>query len=246
MKNYSARTYRNLVKSPLKRFRVTVKETDILVYAHQLLEKEALSSVYRHRAYLEAYIEQYPDFLKTLRPWTLATPAAAIVRNMVSGGNPASVGPMAAVAGALAEAVGKDLLKITPEVIVENGGDIFIKTDHPLTVGIFAGKSPLNLKIGLKIDPTKSPVSVCTSSGTIGHSKSFGASDAVCVVADKCALADATATAVANRIHTVENIQDAIGFGKTIKGISGIVIIISKHLGVWGDLELVSLQGKKG
>ena len=100
---------------------------------------------------------------------------------------------MAAVAGAIAEHVGGDLLSYTEEVIIENGGDVFIKTHGPVTVGVFAGNSPLSLRIGLRLNSMEAPLSVCTSSGTVGHSLSFGKADAVSVIARSCALADAAA-----------------------------------------------------
>ena len=110
---------------------------------------------------------------------------------MIFAAQAAGVGPMAAVAGALAEQVGQRLLKSTSEVIIENGGDIFIGARQILTVGVYAGGSPLSLKLGLRIDPAKGIRGICTSSGTVGHSLSFGKADAVCVLSDSCALADA-------------------------------------------------------
>jgi len=102
---------------------------------------------------------------------------------MASAGEKAGVGPMAAVAGAIAEHVGIDLLGHTHEVVVENGGDVFFKTNGPVTIGIFAGNSPVSLGMGLRVYPGKKPLSVCTSSGTVGHSLSFGKSGCgLCVV----------------------------------------------------------------
>jgi ApbE superfamily uncharacterized protein (UPF0280 family) len=113
-------------------------------------------------------------------------------------------------------------------------------------MGIYAGTSPLNMKVGLKIEPALQPVGVCTSSGTIGHSKSLGRADAVCVVSTDCALADAAATAVANRVGSRSEVEKAIEFGKQIHGILGLVVIAGDRIGLWGDIELVPLQRKKG
>ena len=113
---------------------------------------------------------------------------------MIRAGTVAGVGPMAAIAGAIAENVGRGLLEFADQVIVENGGDVFIKTRRPVTVGIYAGSSPLSMQIGMRLDSKKAPLAVCTSSGTLGHSLSLGRADAVCAVADSCALADAAAT----------------------------------------------------
>ncbi len=153
---------------------------------------------------------------------------------------------MAAVAGAIAEAVGCDLLKLSSEIVIENGGDVFIKIDRPTTVAIFANRSPMSLRLGLRINSMQDPVAVCTSTGTFGHSVSFGRADAACVVSRSCALADAAATAICNRVQTKADIQTAIAFGQKIEGVQGIVLILNEDVGLWGDLELIPLKGKKG
>jgi uncharacterized protein len=241
------RSYRNsiLSSSRLVHSQITVRETDLLVSASLPLESEARELILTHRGYLEAYIDQYPDFLRTLKPWRISGPAPAIVREMALAGEKAGVGPMAAVAGAISEAVGSGLLQISDEVIVENGGDTFFKTFLPVIVGIYAGNSPLSLKVGLNVDSTAHPVSLCTSSGTVGHSLSFGKADAVCVMSDSCALADAVATAVGNRVRSAGDISSAIHFGKSIPGVSGLVVIIGKDMGLWGSIEVIPLRGKK-
>lgn len=216
-----------------------------MVSASAHLESAARELILVHRGYLEAYIDQNPDFLTTLRPWRISGPAPAIVREMSMAGEKAGVGPMAAVAGAISEAVGRGLLQVSDEVIVENGGDTFFKTRLPVIVGIYAGNSPLSLKVGLKVDSTTRPLSLCTSSGTVGHSLSFGRADAVCVMSDSCALADAAATAVGNCVKTAGDIASAIDFGKSIPGVSGLVVIIGKDMGLWGSIELIPIGGKK-
>jgi ApbE superfamily uncharacterized protein (UPF0280 family) len=165
---------------------------------------------------------------------------------MALAGQRAGVGPMAAVAGAIAEWVGRALLSENEEVIVENGGDIFLKTGRPVTVGVFAGRSPLNMKIGLRVDSGSKPAAVCTSSGTFGHSLSRGSADAVCVQSASCALADAVATAAGNRVRTAGDITSAIDFVKSIDPLGGILIVKDDTVGMWGDLKVVPLAGKKG
>jgi ApbE superfamily uncharacterized protein (UPF0280 family) len=242
---HQERAYRNLVTTEkLLPFRVVVKETDLMVHADKKLEHEARELVLEHRGYVEAYIKAHPDFAAALTPWRLDGPAATIVVDMVKAGENAGVGPMAAIAGAVAEHAGLGLLKSSDHVIVENGGDIFIKTDTPLTVGIFAGKSPLSLRIGIRVSGGPKPMAVCTSSGTVGHSLSFGKADAVCVVADSCAIADAAATSIGNQIQSIADIEYAIDMGKCIEKIQGIIIVVREKMGIWGDLEVVPLQGK--
>ena len=135
-------------------------------------------------------------------------------------------------------------MKFADQVIVENGGDVFIKTIFPLTVGIFAGQSPLSLRIGIRIRGGPQPLGVCTSSGTVGHSLSLGKADAICVVADSCTIADAAATAIGNRVQSVADIKHAIAMGKGIEKIRGILIIVEEKMGIWGDLEVIPLKGK--
>ena len=242
---HQERTYRNYVNSEkLLAFRVVVKETDLLVHAEKKLEYETKQLVLEHRAYVEAYIKAHPDFAAVLTPWHLDGPAPSIVVDMVKAGENAGVGPMAAIAGAIAEHVGLGLLKSADHVIVENGGDIFIKTDAPLTVGIFAGKSSLSLRIGIRLSGGPKPMAVCTSSGTVGHSLSLGRADAVCVAADSCAIADAAATAIGNQVKSIADIKGAIARGKCIEQLRGIIIIVGEKIGMWGDLEVVPLKGK--
>lgn len=150
----------------------------------------------------------------------------------------AGVGPMAAVAGATAEYVGRDLLKSSAEVIVENGGDIFIKTLESRKMGIYAGRSALSEKIALTIHPDQTPLGVCTSSGTVGHSVSFGRADAVVILSKDTSLADAVATSVGNRVKTAKDIEDALAFAQTISGVDGVVVIIDDKIGMWGEVEI--------
>ena len=247
MKKYQQRTYRNLVHAKrLQSFEVIVKETDLLVHAHADLATITRELILQHRGVIEAYIKTCPEFLETLHPWNVPGPAPNIVREMARAGRRAGVGPMAAVAGTLAEYVGRDLLVQSPEVIVENGGDIFLKTDEPAVIGVFAGKSPLSLQIGLRIDSNQGPKAVCTSSRTVGHSLSLGRADAVCIVSDSCALADAAATAIGNRVRSRKDIQPAIEAAKNIENIEGVAIIIGEDLGLWGAMQMVPMKAKKG
>lgn len=239
---YQKRTYRNLVNTEkLRTFQIVVKETDLLVHAERELAAETRELVLEHRRYIEAFINAHPDFAATLNPWHLDGLAPQIVADMINAGANAGVGPMAAVAGAIAEHVGRGLLRITSQVIVENGGDVFMKTAAPVTVGILAGKSPLSMQLGIRLGCDQQPAAVCTSSGTVGHSLSFGKADAVCVIAESCAVADAAATAIGNLVTSPASINGGIAAGRKIKNIDGIIIVCGSKIGIWGDLELVPL-----
>ena len=243
---YQKKTYRRLVDSAqLAVFEVVVKETDMMIHAQTDLSDAAREIVLEQRRYLENYIEQYPDFASTLKPWRLEGPAPVMVTEMVAASREMSVGPMSAVAGAMAQQVGVGLLNHTDEVIVENGGDTFIQTRRAVRVGIFAGRSDLSLKLGIRIPAGDQPAAVCTSSGTVGHSLSLGRADAVCVVSQSAALADAAATSLANRVQSADDIGAVIDYGKQIKQIQGLVVIVKEQMGCWGAVELVPMTEKK-
>jgi len=241
-KAYEARTYRTrMAREGLVGFRVAVKETDLWILAARDLSQEVRQVVVQERRQLEAYIAHHPGFLETLAPWPRDPFAPRVVRGMIAAGSQVGVGPMAAVAGALAERVGQALAPLSDEVIVENGGDIFLRLQRPATVALFAGGSPLSQRVGLIIDPAWGPLGVCTSSGTVGHSLSFGRADAACVVAASAALADAAATALGNRVPDAGAIQTALEWAATVPEILGAVIIVGDQLGAWGKVELSPL-----
>ena len=155
------------------------------------------------------------------------------------------IGPMAAVAGLFSEKVGKVLLKKTDEVIVENGGDIFIKTKKDPIIGIYAGdNSPFTGKLAIKISSKSTPCGICTSAGTVGPSLSKGTADAVIVLSPETTLADAAATALGNMVQSKTDIDKTINYGKKIDNITGLVIIKDDKIGVWGELEIVNKRKK--
>ncbi len=240
---YQERKYRNLLLDHgLVSFQVMVKETDLYIKAARNLAEPARQSVLRYRHQLESYIHLHPSFLHALTPWPRDDFAAPIIQNMIRAGQGAGVGPMAAVAGAMAEAVGRDLLKDTSEVIIENGGDIFLHSSKQIPIGIFAGKSPLSLRVGLLAPVSEDPWGVCTSSGTVGPSLSFGRADAVCILSPSAALADAAATAVGNRVRSFADLGRGLDQAKEIEGVVGAVIIVGDKLAAWGEIELTELK----
>lgn len=241
LKTNTDRSYRRLVRGHLNSMRVTVQETDLSVYADGLIADLVKNTIIVHRGYIENYIRRFPAFARTLEPWREDSLAPPVVQDMIRAGRLAGVGPMAAVAGAVAQRVGADLLNHTAEIIIENGGDIFLKTTQPLTVGVYAGRSPLSLKVGIEIDASEEPQAVCTSSGSVGHSLSKGRADAVCVVGPACSLADAAATAIANRVVDIADIQPAIQWGRTIEGVEGVLVIMGGKIGMWGRIRVKPL-----
>jgi hypothetical protein len=240
---YKPRFYRFWSQdNDLVSFNVIVKETDLFIRARRNLRKKALDVVIKQRALLEAYIERHPGFVTALEPFALGIDAPLIVKEMAEASAQVGVGPMAAVAGAIAESVGKELLKYSSEIIVENGGDIFLRLKQTRRIGIYAGNSPLSGKLALEIKSQDTPSGVCTSSGTVGHSLSFGKADAAIVLSPSAALADAAATAVGNLVKTAEDMPRAIEFVREVEGITGIAIIIGDKMAAWGKINLVRYE----
>jgi len=240
---YVDRTYRGLVsRARLTAFRVSWRETDLFIRAEGDLTEHARRAVLECRRDIEAYIERHRIFRTSLRPLPADPAAPPVVRGMIEAARRAGVGPMAGVAGAVSEHVGRALGAHSAEVIVENGGDIFLRTRTPVTVSIFAGRSPLSMKVGIRIRPESTPCGVCTSSGTVGPSLSFGKADAVTVRAASAVLADAAATALANRIRTPGDLEPVLNSAGAIEGVLGVAAILGDRIGLWGDLDLVRVR----
>ena len=243
---YHKRNYRQAVSAgDMVSSFVRVKETDLHILAAENIEAEAYHFVHRYRNQLENYITAHPDFLTALVPLEHDPLAPAIVKAMLKAGTAANVGPMAAVAGAIAEYTGLDLLGSgLQEVVVENGGDIFLKRNKECVAAIFAGRSPLNRKVGIRIPASLMPVGLCTSSGTIGHSLSLGIADSVTVLAPSALLADAAATRLGNEVSAArrEKINDVLEIARSIHGLLGVLVICGRHMGAWGEIDLVGLH----
>ena len=238
---YKERVYRKWVKNDdLMTFEVVEKETDLFISAAKKLENEARLSILNHRKDLEDYIKKDKRFFTSLEPLEIRIEAPAIARAMAGAAKKCGVGPMAAVAGAVAEFVGRDLLFRTNQVIIENGGDIFVKTDKKRVMGIYAGEgSPFTGKLALEIAPAEAGTGVCTSSGTVSHSLSFGRADAALIISDDTALADAAATVAGNAVKSARDIEKAIALARAIDGVKGVLILVGDKMGSWGEIRLV-------
>jgi uncharacterized protein len=236
---YQPRFYRNWVKNQdLINFNVIVEESDCYFSALSNLQSKARKSISKYRAILKKYISTHPEFLTTLEPFNYAAEAPLIVKAMADAGRQASVGPMAAVAGAVAHFVGEELSHYSAELIIENGGDIFLRSQKTRLMGIFAGNSPLSGKIALEINPVYTPLGISTSSGTVGHSLSFGKADAVVVLADTAILSDAVATSIGNLVQTAEDIPHCLQRSQSIMGVRGTLIIKDDNMGLLGDVQI--------
>jgi hypothetical protein len=239
---YGERFYRKRI-SPrdLVSFHVVVKETDLWVSADLNLEKQTRDLVFQCRHQLETYIDSHPEFVTSLLPYGEDAYAPPMVKDMIAVTTKLGVGPMASVAGAIAQYVASGLLKFTDQVIVENGGDIFLKANRPATVSIFAGTSPLSERFGVLIPERHMPLGVCSSSAMVGHSLSLGIADVVCILSSSATLADGAATALGNRIKRKTDLDKIAEEISDIEGILGAVVIVEDSMATWGDVELVEL-----
>ncbi|MGM0651169.1 MAG: UPF0280 family protein [Bacillota bacterium] len=240
----SNRIYRRSPKGKrLRSFPVVVKESDLWIAVssssfYDQLPEETEQLVWQKRLILEKYLGRNSDFASALEPFLLEEEAPDIICRLVRAGNLAGVGPMAAVAGLIAEETGRFLLNKSQEVVVENGGDIFLKVVQPVNIGIYAGSSPLSGKLALQVNPAHTPQGICTSSGTVGPSYSMGKADAAVAVSKSCALADAAATAIGNMIRGEDDLQAALEFAQSVEGVSGALVIYCDKIAAWGDVEL--------
>jgi ApbE superfamily uncharacterized protein (UPF0280 family) len=240
MGDYNRRFYREHMQAGgLASFPVVIGESDIFIWAERDLSSEARDSLARHRSDLEGYIARQPLFETTYKPYATSGEVPEVVALMSEAADRARVGPMAAVAGALAELVGRDLLPLSSEIIVENGGDIYIHSGYERKVGVFAGESTLSGKLALVLPPTPpGGLGVCTSSATVGPSYSAGRADSALVVAQSAALADAAASDLGNRVKDPSQVEEALSRVTAIEGVIGCLVIMGEHLGVQGDMQL--------
>ena len=239
---YGKRFYREWVKTEdLHLSHIAEGQTDAYILSDKIIDKKLLKKrIKAYQSQINEYISKHKDFAVTLKPLDAYSYAPPIVKEMATASRLAGVGPMAAVAGAIAQYLSKDILKQgVEELIIENGGDIFLKIKKIRYVSIYAGNSLLTNKIFLKIYPPDSPLGICTSSATVGHSLSFGKADAVTILAKDAIISDAVATATCNLIKSKEDINTAIEFVKNIKQVMGIVIIFKNKLASWGKVEFL-------
>ena len=234
--------YRINLNTRFTTFEVRVETTNMLICAHSNVYDRAIALVKSLRQDIEGYIEKNPQFLHALTPLEPETTAPEVVQRMCAASLKAGVGPMAAVAGAIAQMVGEDLLDYSPEVIVENGGDIWANVREPATVSVFAGRSAFSKNLGIALTPAMSPCGICSSSGRFGRSFSFGKADIATIIADTAALADAVATAACNMVQSDSDCAKAVSFATSISGVKGALVIYWDTMAVQGTIELTEIE----
>lgn len=202
------------------------------------------AEILRQRQVLEEYISRHPDFQTAVTPIEHDKDAPVSVQRMVSAAQRVGVGPMAAVAGTMAQlAAHAGLAAGAEEAIVDNGGDIYLKLTSPAVIGIYSGPDQKLNRLAFQIRPDQTPLSICSSSGRMGHSMSMGRCDLAAVVSRDAALADAGATFAANMVKCTEDIEPALSRAMQISGIDGLLIVKKGRIGMAGKLpELVKTQ----
>ncbi|NLF80212.1 MAG: UPF0280 family protein [Clostridia bacterium] len=245
----SERHYRAQSAIDLQQHTLTVGETDLALLLPPGLWNDAVAAGLRvylieRRRSLQALIMAFPEFAASHQPVAVPADAPPLARSMAEAAQLAGVGPMAAVAGCFAELAGRYLLRQTAshEVIVENGGDIFVMSRRQRVVGVFCGEdSPFHQRLAVRLAPGQMPCGVCTSSGTVGPSFSYGKADAALIIAGSAVLADAAATAAGNMVQSKEDVQMACDRAMTIPGVRAALIVCQDRLAAAGEIELVSI-----
>lgn len=214
-----------------------LRETIATIFAYEQGHIEAAKeSISEQRNLLEKFIHADPFFMLTLDPYELkANDAPDIVRQMIKTSAVFGIGPMSAVAGVIAKLAVEAMIEAEAiYAIVDNGGDISILNDQTVLVGIYAGTSPIK-DLALEVPPRNKPLGICTSSGTVGPSISFGCADAALIVSKDPALADAAATALGNVVQPEGSLEKCF---KAIDkpGIDGALVIRGEEMAVWGEL----------
>lgn len=223
-------------------FQAAVGESDLWVTARESLAGPIADHLHEIRGQIQSFAVMHPEFLKSLVPVSVPAAAPAIVRAMADAGQACGVGPMAAVAGAVAQSVADCFVGKSPDILVENGGDLFLHSTRERTVALLA-EPESGANIGLSIAADEFPLALCSSSGKVGHSISLGRGDLVTVRAAFGALADAAATALANLIEQDRDVGRVVEQAKAWEpqGIQGVFAQSGKKIAVWGKMELIAL-----
>lgn len=239
---YKERTYRSRFSDDERRwFCVKFLESDLWIGVDSgsyraSMEADTYAMLVELRRSMDAYLLMDPAYKAALTPYDAGLEAPNILKEMSRVSHKTGIGPMSAVAGAVAEKVAEFLG--TQEVIVENGGDIYAQAASDMDISVFAGQSPLSEKIGLHIPAADFPLGICTSSGTVGPSLSLGRADAVMIVCKDVMLADSYATAMANRIKTVNDLQSVIDRISDLPDILGAIAVKDDRMAITGCYEL--------
>lgn len=220
-------------------FQVVVEETDLHVTACMDLSLEISRYVSALRGQLKSYIMLHSNYRDSYVPVHVPSGVAEIVRRMADAAGVAGVGPMAAVAGTISQMVCEEFAGNSAELIVENGGDVYMLSTRDRVAGLLPDPHS-DATIGIVVRAHEFPVSICASSATIGHSLSLGKGDLVAVRSRDGALADACATALCNLLKSPDAIERVTESAAALEaqGIEGVFAQCGGRVAIWGNMEL--------
>jgi hypothetical protein len=229
----------------LKTLQIRLKESNIFISfnAKKTIKNKACKYIKKLRKDVESYIKAEPEFEYSFKPLKAKRGAPKIIKEMSKAAAKAEVGPMTSIAGAIAMELGKLLRQDCSEVIVENGGDIYVDLKRPIIVGLWCQNKKIRKSLGLLLPKVRGHISVCTSSGVLGHSYSKGKADAATIIAKNTAFADAWATRLGNEIKSKKDIKRGLSLIKKQKDILGALIILDKSIALYGNVELTQITG---
>lgn len=236
--DHRSRFYRHASPGRGTAFRVKLHTSDLYIIADTDLSGVAYTKLEQVRSELEEHIREHQEFLFSLKPVERPQQYPEIAALMYRASELTGTGPMAAVAGAIAELTGRELLKFSSEVIVENGGDLWLSINEPEIIALYVNNIYFRDTLAIKINPRKTPCSVCTSSSKLGHSISFGKADSVTMIAYDGAIADAAATMVCNTVQNENDMQYALDKGTSLNGVTGGIIVFGDKIAIQGDIQL--------
>jgi ApbE superfamily uncharacterized protein (UPF0280 family) len=235
---YEERFYRNRLSSKFG-IEVSYKESDLYVSTDKQIDTRLVQGILkRYYEEIENYIKINPRFLTSLSPLSDDESATSIIKDMLERSRLTGVGPFASVAGAIALYVGKELLDYANEVIVENGGDLFIKINEDKRIGVYLGERFKLENIAIKVKKKDYPFGIASSSAFIGHSLNFGRADLVTVIAKDAILADGFATAFSNAIKKEQDLEEVLEKAKQNPLIDGLLIAFEGKILFWGEVEI--------
>ena len=222
---------------------IDLDETHIRL-ACDLKNHELKRYIYSIRRDLKNYIMKNQDFLLSIEPIKVDDDLPLIVEKMIDSSNIADVGPMACVAGTISELSLEYLINLDSKYsIIENGGDIALVNDETVLCGIYSNNRVLGNEIAFEIKPRKNPLGICTSSGKIGHSISFGEADSVTIISKSSSIADGLATRIANEVTgqtSEDKVCNALECCENYREFfDGVLIISNDNVGTVGRLPKI-------
>ncbi|GAU07439.1 UPF0280 family protein [Desulfoplanes formicivorans] len=223
-------------------FQVVVEQTDLCIICNQDLREPIFDHVHALRGHIMAYAQMHPTFLTSLVPLHVTSHQSTLVTAMLKAAQAMHVGPMAAVAGAIAQDVADTFGPECGDILVENGGDIYIRSAVPRTIGLLPDPTQA-MTLGLSLQPEDFPCAICASSASIGHSLSLGQGDLVVTRARSGALADAAATRLCNELRTRKDLRKILEMADAFRaqGLLGVLAQCKGQIGIRGEMELIGL-----